>query len=95
MLHLKGNKKGVKSNFDKKKPVGNHVLKFRSTHFSFCYQIKCWLSTLELAKCLSELQTGKTLIRLLPQKQSDLGLCCLSRPIRQTTSVRNFRTFTV
>ena len=29
------------------------------------------------------------------QKQSDLGLCCLSRPFWQETSVRNFRTFTI
>ena len=38
------------------------------------------LSGLEFTKCLSEYQTGKTLIRLLLQKQSDLGLHCLSRP---------------
>ena len=29
------------------------------------------------------------------QKQSDLGLLCLSRPLLQATSVRNFRTFAV
>ena len=29
---------------------------------------------MESTKCLSEKQTGKTLIRLLLQKQSDLGL---------------------
>ena len=29
------------------------------------------------------------------KKQSDLGLCCLSRPFRQATSVQNFRTFTI
>ena len=28
-------------------------------------------------------------------KQSDLGLLCLTRPFWQTTSVRNFRTFSV
>ena len=38
-------------------------------------------SGLEFTKCLSEYQTGKTLIRLLLQKQSDLGLHCLSRPL--------------
>ena len=27
--------------------------------------------------------------------QSDLGLCCLSRPFGQTAIVQNFRTFTV
>ena len=29
------------------------------------------------------------------QKQSDLGLCCLSVPFWQATSVGNFRTFTI
>ena len=29
------------------------------------------------------------------QKQSDLGLCCLSRPFYQATSIVNFRTFTI
>ena len=33
------------------------------------------------------------MIRLLLQKQSDLGLCCLSRLFQQATSVRNFKTF--
>ena len=33
-------------------------------------------------------QTGKTLIRLLLQKQSDLGLRCLSRPFWQASSVQ-------
>ena len=47
---------------------------------------KC-LSGLEFTKCLLELRTGKTLIRLLFQKQSDLGLHCLSRPFWQTISV--------
>ena len=35
----------------------------------------------------------KTLIRLLLQKQSDLGLCCLSKLFCQGTIVENFRTF--
>ena len=39
------------------------------------------LSGLKLIKCLSEWQTGKTLIRLLLRKQSDLGMSCLSRPL--------------
>ena len=34
-------------------------------------------------------------IRLLLQKQSDLGLPCLFRPFRQAISVQNFRPFTV
>ena len=45
--------------------------------YLFCSQIKCWLSGLT-TKYLSKKQTGKTLIRLLPQKQSDLGLPFLS-----------------
>ena len=40
-------------------------------------------------------QTGKTLIRLLLQKQSDQGLPCLSRLLWQATTVWNLRTFTV
>ena len=50
---------------------------------------------LELTNCLSEYQTGKTLIRLLPQKQSDLGLPSLYRPFWQGSSVLKFRTFLV
>ena len=47
--------------------------------FSFGSQTKCWQSELHLTKGWSERQTDKTLIRLLPQKQSDLDLPCLSR----------------
>ena len=64
------------------------------TPFSFCFQIKLWFSGLEITKCLSELQTGKTLIRLLFQNKSDLGLPCLFRAFSQATGVRSFRTFT-
>ena len=56
-----------------------NVLKFR-TLFSFCSKIKCWFSVLEFTKCLSESQSGKTLIRLLLQKKYDLSLPCLARP---------------
>ena len=49
----------------------------------------------EFTKCLLEQQTEKILIRLLLQKQSDLGLHCLTKPFWQATSVPNFRTFTV
>ena len=52
-----------------------NVLQFW-TLFLFCSQIKCWFSGLEFMKCLSEYQTGKTLIRLLLQKQPDLDLPC-------------------
>ena len=44
-------------------------------------------------KCLSDLQTGKTLISVL-QKQSDLGLHCLSMPFLQATRVQKCRTST-
>ena len=60
-------------------PYTVNVLKF-GTPLSFFSQMKCWLSRLEFTKCMSEKQTGKTLIRLLLQKQSDLGMYCLSRP---------------
>ena len=48
-------------------------------------------------ECLFQKQTGKTLIRLLLQKQSDLGLSCLSRHFdtQAATSFGNFRTFTI
>ena len=55
-----------------------NVLKFR-TLFSFCSEIKHWLSGLELTKCSSGKQTQKTLIRQLLHRQPDLGLHCLSR----------------
>ena len=38
---------------------------------------------------------NRELIRLLLQKQSDLGLYCLSRPFGRATSIQNFRTFAV
>ena len=50
-----------------------------SNTFSLCSQIKCGLSGQEFTKSVS-VQTEKTLIRLLLQKQSDLGLHFLSRP---------------
>ena len=71
-----------------------NVLKFQ-TLFSFCSQIKCWFSGLEFTNFLSEQQTWNTLVRLLLQKQSDLGLPCLSRPFWLATSVQKFRKFTV
>ena len=70
-----------------------NVLKFW-TLFTFCFQRNCGLLGLEFTKTLTENQTGKTQIRLLLQKQSDLGLCCLSRPLWLATSVWNFRTLT-
>ena len=63
-----------------------NVLKFQ-TLFYVCSPIKCWLLGLEFTQGLSEQQSGKTLIRLLLQKQSDLGLPCLSRPFWAGNSV--------
>ena len=57
-----------------------NVLKLCSL-FSSSSQLNVGLSGLEITKYLSEKQTGKTLIRLLLQKKSDLGLPCLSRPL--------------
>ena len=52
------------------------------------------ISGLELGKCLSEKQTGTTEIRLLFQKQSDLGLPCFVKSfVAGNYTVRNFRTF--
>ena len=47
----------------------------------------------EIHKLLATVAKGK--IGLLPQKQSDLGLFCLSRHFWQVTSVQNFRTFPI
>ena len=55
-------------------------------------QNKCWLSGLELTKFLSENQAGKTQIRLLLQKQSDLGLPCFSMLLWQATTVQEMNT---
>ena len=40
-------------------------------------------------------QTASDLIRLLFQKQSDLGLLCLFRPFWQASGFQNFTTSTV
>ena len=40
-------------------------------------------------------EAGTALIRMHLQKQSNIGLHCLSRPLWQATSVQNFRTSTV
>ena len=50
---------------------------------------------LEFTKCMSDLQTGKTLIRLLLPKQSDLYLHYLSKVFLQETSIQKYRTFAV
>ena len=41
------------------------VLANFTTLFSFCSPMKCWILGLDTTKCLTEKQTGKTLIRLL------------------------------
>ena len=43
---------------------------------------------------IANCETGWTLIRLLLQTESDLGLHCLSRPPWKVTSVPNFRVST-
>ena len=63
-------------------------------HF-FCFQIKYWVTRVITPKNLSEKQTGKMLIRLILQKQSNLGLSCLSRLSWQATTVPNLSIFTV
>ena len=68
-----------------------NIRKFQ-TLFSFCSQIKCWYSELKFTEYPSEQQTGKTLIRLLPQKQSDLVLHCFSMPFWQANSVQSLKT---
>ena len=49
-----------------------NVLKFQTLYY-ISFLLKSWLSGLKFTKCLSEWQTGKTLIRLLLSKQSDLN----------------------
>ena len=40
-------------------------------------------------------QTASSSLLLQKKKQYDMGLCCLSMPFLQATSVQNFRTFTI
>ena len=61
-----------------------NVLKSLNT-FHFLFSKKMWICRAGIHNILSEYQTGNTLIRLLLQKQSDLGLSCLSRPFWQVT----------
>ena len=66
-----------------------------SNTFLFLFSNKLLLFRSGISKYLSEYQTEKTLIRLLLQGQSDLGLRCLSRPFWRATDVQNLKTFTV
>ena len=61
--------------------------------FSFCFQMLAIRAGIQ--KLLVRTANRKTLIRLLLQKQSGLGLHCLSRLFWQDASVQNLRTFTV
>ena len=62
-------------------PLETHITcDFLGMRWVLLFQIKCWFSGLEFTKCLSEKQTGKTLIKLLLQKQPDMGLHFLSKP---------------
>ena len=65
-----------------------NILKFGTLPFLFSN--KMLVIRVEIHKCRSEYQTGKTLIRLVLQNQSDLGMPYLSWPFGQATSVRNF-----
>ena len=65
-----------------------NVLKFH-THFSLSSQTKCWLSGLELGKCLLEDPD-----QMLLQKQSDLSVQRLIRLSWQATGDQSFRAVT-
>ena len=65
-----------------------------SKTFLFLFTNKILVIRLEATKCMSEKKTGKTQIRLLLKKQSDLCLHCLSMPFKQAACLRNFKTFT-
>ena len=54
-----------------------------------------WVARAGIHKMLVRTANRETLIRLLIQMQPGLSLLCLSRPFKQATSVRNFRTFTI
>ena len=51
----------------------------------FCLSVLSWLSGWNSQNACHSRQTGQTLIRLLLQKQSDHGLCCMSMIFRQAT----------
>ena len=72
----------------------SNVLKFLTLLFLFSNKISVIVAGIH-KMLVRKVNTGKPLIRLLVQKQSDLGLHCLSRPSSQTTIVQNFETFTV
>ena len=62
----------------------------------FLLSTKMLVISAETHKLLVRIANREALIRLLLQKQSDLGLHCLSRSFcQQATSVQNFRTVMV
>ena len=69
-----------------------NVLKFRPL-FSFSFQMLVIRAGNH--NLLVRTANRKTLNRLLHQKQSGLGMHCLSTPLRQEASVQNFRTFSL
>ena len=62
-----------------------------SNTFLFPLSNRMLLSVVEFTKHLSEHQTGKTLIRLLVQKHSDLGLLWLYRPFLADNGCSKFK----
>ena len=53
---------------------------FKTKSFRLCKK-KCWLSGLDVPKCLSEKEPGKT----VQTASFDLGLPCLSMPFWKAT----------
>ena len=64
-------------------------------YFYFSVSNKMLVIRAGIHKMLVGIANRETLIRLLLQKQSDLGLYCLPRPFWQETSIQNFRIFSV
>ena len=75
-------------------PTKVNVLKFR-TLISFCSSNKMLVFRARIYKFLVRVANREDPVRLLLQKQSDLGLPYLFRPFWQVASFRNFRAFTV
>ena len=61
------------------------MLKFQTFHFEFISNKILVIWT----------RTYKMLVSIANSAAPDLGLCFLSRPFWQATSIQNFRTFTV
>ena len=61
-----------------------------SNTFHFLISMKMWVIRAGIHKMLIRLANREDPDKTPPQKQSDLGLHCLSRSILMATSVRNF-----